>query len=76
MVVWQGMRLALIGIATGIAASLGLTRVMASLLYGVPSRDPLVFATVPLVLSMVALLGVWLPARRASRIDPIQALRE
>jgi ABC-type antimicrobial peptide transport system permease subunit len=49
---------------------------MASLLYGVPSRDPLVFATVPLVLSMVALLGVWLPARRASRIDPIQALRE
>jgi putative ABC transport system permease protein len=76
MVVWQGMRLALAGIAAGIAAAFGLTRMMASLLYGVPTRDPLVFAAVPLVLSMVALLGVWLPARRASRIDPIQALRE
>jgi putative ABC transport system permease protein len=70
------MRLALAGIAVGIAAAFGLTRMMASLLYGVPTRDPLVFAAVPLVLSMVALLGVWLPARRASRIDPIQALRE
>jgi putative ABC transport system permease protein len=76
MVVWQGMRLALAGIAVGIAAAFGLTRMMASLLYGIPTRDPLVFAAVPLVLSLVALLGVWLPARRASRIDPVQALRE
>jgi predicted permease len=76
MVVWQGMRLALIGIAIGVAVSLGLTRVMASLLYGVPSRDPLVFTTVPLVLGMVALLGVWIPAKRAGRIDPVQTLRE
>jgi putative ABC transport system permease protein len=53
-----------------------LTRVMASFLYGVPSRDPIVFTTVPLVLSLVALFGVWIPARRASRIDPVQALRE
>jgi putative ABC transport system permease protein len=76
MVVWRGMRLALIGIAIGVAVSLGLTRVMASLLYGVPSRDPLVFTTVPLVLGMVALLGVWIPAKRAGRIDPVQTLRE
>jgi ABC-type antimicrobial peptide transport system permease subunit len=76
MVVWQGMRLALIGIAIGVAVSLGLTRLMASLLYGVPSRDPLVFTTVPLVLSMVALVGVWIPAKRAGRIDPVQTLRE
>jgi len=76
MVVWQGMRLTLIGIAIGVAASFGLTRVMANLLYGVPSRDPLVFAAVPLVLSMIALFGVWLPARRAGRIDPVEALRQ
>jgi len=75
MVVWQGMRLALAGIAIGAAAAFGLTRVMASFLYGVQSRDPLVFATVPLVLSMIALFGVWLPARRAGRIDPVEALR-
>jgi len=75
MVIWQGMRLALAGIAIGVAASFGLTRVMTSFLYGVPSRDPLVFAAVPLVLSMAALFGVWLPARRAGRIDPVEALR-
>jgi ABC-type antimicrobial peptide transport system permease subunit len=76
MVVWQGMRLALIGIAIGVAASFGLTRLMTSLLYGVPSRDPVVFTMVPLLLGIVALFGVWLPAKRASRIDPIQAFRQ
>jgi len=76
MVVWQGMRLALAGIAVGVAASLGISRVMASFLYGVESRDPVVFVTVPIVLSTVALLGVWLPASRASRIDPAQALHQ
>jgi predicted permease len=76
MVVWQGMRLALIGIAIGVAASFGLTRLMTSLLYGVPSRDPVVFTMVPLLLGMVALFGVWLPAKRASRIDPVQAFRQ
>ena len=75
MVVFQGMRLTVIGVVIGIAASLGLTRLIASFLYGVKPWDPLVFASVPLALGVVALLAVWLPARRATRIDPIVALR-
>ncbi len=74
-VVFEGMRLVLVGVAIGIAAALGLTRYLASLLYGVPPRDPLVFVTVPLVLGAVACAAVWIPAQRASRVDPIQALR-
>ncbi|HEV2326247.1 MAG TPA: ABC transporter permease [Terracidiphilus sp.] len=75
LVVWQGMRLAIVGVVIGIAAGFGLTRFLASFLYGVKTWDPLVFATVPVVLSAVALLAVWLPATRASRLDPQQALR-
>jgi putative ABC transport system permease protein len=75
MVVFQGMRLALTGVCVGLAASFGLTRFIASFLFGVETWDPLVFVSVPLVLSMVALLAVWLPARRASRVDPLDALR-
>ena len=75
MVVWQGMRLALAGAAIGIAAAFGLTRLLASFLFGVHATDPVVFVLAPLALSGVALLAVWLPAHRASRVDPIQALR-
>ncbi len=75
MVVSQGMRPALIGIAIGTVASLGLTRLLASFLFGVKARDPLVFVAVPMVLCAVALLAVWIPARRATRIDPVDALR-
>ena len=75
MVVVQGMRLAVIGVLIGLAASFGLTRLIATFLYGVTARDPLVFAGVPLLLTLVAFLAVWLPARRASRVDPIVALR-
>jgi ABC-type antimicrobial peptide transport system permease subunit len=75
LVVWNGMRLALIGIALGIAAAFGLTRFLASFLFGVKSWDPAVFIAVPIVLSVVALLAVWLPATRASRLNPMQALR-
>ncbi len=75
LVVWQGMRLAIVGVALGIAAAFGLTRFLASFLFGVKSWDPLVFVTVPLILSAVALLAVWFPATRASRLDPQQALR-
>jgi predicted permease len=75
MVLLQGMRLALIGVAAGVGAALGLTRVMAAFLYGVKERDLFVFVTVPLALSVVSLLAVWLPARRATRIDPVVALR-
>jgi putative ABC transport system permease protein len=75
LVVWHGMRLALLGVVIGIGAAFGLTRFIASFLYGVKTWDPLVFATVPVVLSVVALLAVWIPATRASRLDPQQALR-
>ena len=75
MVVRQGMVLSLIGVAIGLAGAFGLSRVMAAFLYGVGVWDPLVFVAVPLILTAVALLAVWLPARRASRVDPIVALR-
>ena len=75
LVVWQGMRLAMVGVAVGIAAAFGLTRLIASFLFGVKSWDPLVFVTVPMILAGVALLAVWLPANRAARLDPMQALR-
>jgi len=75
IVIFQGMRLALIGVVVGTAAAVGLMRLIADLLYGVKPWDPLVFVTVPIVLSVVALFAVWLPARRATRIDPLDALR-
>ena len=75
MVVFQGLRLALIGVAVGLAAAFGLTRIISSMLFGVKAWDPLVLSTVPIVLIGVALVAVWLPALRASRVDPIHALR-
>ncbi len=75
LVVWHGMRLAMLGVIIGIGAAFGLTRFIASFLFGVKTWDPLVFVTVPVVLSLVALLAVWMPATRASRLDPQQALR-
>jgi predicted permease len=68
-------RLALIGVAVGLILALGLTRLMASLLYGVGPHDPLTFIVVPAILISVALLASYLPARRATRVDPITALR-
>ncbi len=75
LVVWHGMSLAVTGVVVGIGAAFGLTRLMASLLFGVKAWDPAVFVTVPVILSAVALLAVWLPATRASRLNPMQALR-
>ena len=75
LVVWQGMRLAVAGIVAGIAASFALTRLLSTFLFGVKPWDPAVFVAVPLMLAAIALLAVWLPAARASRIDPMQALR-
>jgi predicted permease len=75
MVVFQGMRLAIVGVIIGVAAAFGLARFISTFLFGVTTRDPLVFAGVPLLLTAVALLAVWLPARRASQVDPIIALR-
>jgi ABC-type antimicrobial peptide transport system permease subunit len=75
MVVRQGMRLAGVGLVIGLGASLALARVIESFLFGVTTNDPLVFAAVPAVLCVVAFVAVWLPAVRASRVDPIEALR-
>jgi putative ABC transport system permease protein len=75
MVVGQGMVLTAIGLAIGLGASLGLSRLIDSFLFGVTRSDPLVFGGVPVVLAVVALVAVWLPAMRASRIDPVEALR-
>jgi putative ABC transport system permease protein len=75
LVVKQGMLLALLGIVVGLAASLALTRVMSSLLYGVAATDLLTFATVSAALALIALTASYLPARRATRVDPMVALR-
>jgi len=76
LVVGQGMRLALTGIAIGIVAALAVTRGMNSLLFSVRPYDPLTFLAVSSILAAVALLAGWLPARRAARIDPVLALRQ
>jgi putative ABC transport system permease protein len=75
MVIFQGIRLALVGVIIGVASAFGLTRLIASFLFGVKMHDPAVFVAVPLILTAVALVAVWLPARRASSIDPLNALR-
>ena len=69
------MRLAIVGVVIGIAAAFGLTRFISSFLFGVKTWDPLVFVTVPILLSLIALLAVWMPATHASRLDPQEALR-
>jgi predicted permease len=76
MVLGQGMRTILIGVAIGIVGSFALTRTVSSLLFGVTATDPLTFAAVTLLLVAVALLACYLPARRATRVDPILALRD
>jgi len=75
LVVGQGMRMTLLGVALGVAVSLALTRLLASLLFGVRATDPLVFSAAALLLVGVAFLACYLPARRATRVDPIIVLR-
>jgi predicted permease len=76
LVFQQGMALALIGVAMGLAGALSLTRLMGGLLFGVSARDPLTFVGVAFLLTMVALAACYFPARRAMRVDPMAALRE
>jgi putative ABC transport system permease protein len=75
MVVRQGMLVAASGVAGGLAAALGFTQLMASLLFEVKPNDPATFAAVTGALTCAALLACWLPARRAARVDPMIALR-
>jgi putative ABC transport system permease protein len=71
----QGMLLAITGVLIGVGAAFGLTRLIAGFLFGVKTWDPVVFVAVPMLLTIVALLATWVPARRAARLDPIQSLR-
>jgi len=75
MVVRQAMTLAAIGVAVGLGAAWLLTRVLASMLYSVKARDPLIFTSVAVLLCAVALIASYLPARRALAVDPVVALR-
>jgi len=75
MVLWRGLRLTLIGVALGLAGAVAVTRVLSSLLYDVSPTDPLTLASVSLVLTVVALLASYVPARRAAGINPMAALR-
>jgi putative ABC transport system permease protein len=75
MIVGQAMRLVVAGIAIGLGAAFGLTRLLSSLLFGVKPTDPVTFVVVPLFLALVALAATWVPARRATRVDPVVALR-
>jgi ABC-type antimicrobial peptide transport system permease subunit len=75
MVLKQGAKMALVGVAIGIAAAFALTRLMASLLFGVTPRDPITFVAVAALLILVALFACYIPARRAMLVDPMVALR-
>jgi ABC-type antimicrobial peptide transport system permease subunit len=75
MVLKDGARMTLIGIVLGLVGALGLTRLMRSMLYGVKPTDPLTFISVAAVLGTIAMLACYVPARRAMKVDPIEALR-
>ncbi|HKR23154.1 MAG TPA: ABC transporter permease, partial [Pyrinomonadaceae bacterium] len=75
LVVGQGMLLVVIGLAIGLAGAIALTRVLSTLLFGVTAKDPLTFVAVAALLSVVALIACYIPARRATKVDPLEALR-
>jgi putative ABC transport system permease protein len=75
LVIGQGMKLAFVGVVLGLVVSVAVAQLMKALLFGVSATDPLTFAAIGLLLTAVAFLACWLPARRASKVDPMVALR-
>jgi putative ABC transport system permease protein len=75
MVLGQGLRMTAIGLSLGLALALAVTRAMSSILFGISPTDPATFAAILLLLGTIALLACYLPARRATRVDPMVALR-
>jgi putative ABC transport system permease protein len=75
LIVSQGFKLVLIGLGIGLVGAFAMTRVIASLLFGVTTKDPITFVAVAVLLALVALLACYIPARRATRLDPLHALR-
>jgi ABC-type antimicrobial peptide transport system permease subunit len=75
MLLLEGMRLALMGISIGVASAFALARLLTGALFGVTPQDPFTFAAVPALLVAVAVIAVWMPTRRATRVDPLIALR-
>jgi putative ABC transport system permease protein len=73
--IWQGMRITMIGLALGVAPAVALTRVMKNLLFEVSPTDPATFALIALLLTGVALIASYIPARRATKVDPLRSLR-
>ena len=75
LVLGQGMKMAVGGVALGLVAALGLTRLLTKMVYGVSTTDPATFTFISLLLTTVALLACFIPARRATKVDPLVALR-
>ena len=75
MILGDGAKLTVIGVAIGLGAAFALTRVLSSLLYGVSAADPVTFSGISLLLACAAMLASYIPARRAARVDPMEALR-